>query len=205
MAEKIGKKYNREWIFKGINQEFSSPNSYLVSGSNGAGKSTFLQVISGFKTPSDGKITYHKAKVKHLTPTELIYKEVAYVAPYISVFEEYTMQELISFYTKFKPRKNNMGYTEFVETIELSHAKNKAIKNFSSGMKQRVKLGLAILAETDILLLDEPTSNLDKSAIKWYQNLIKENLDDRLIFVASNDKENEAFFCKNELKIEDYK
>ena len=72
-------------------------------------------------------------------------------------------------------------------------------------MKQRVKLGLAILSDTPILLLDEPTSNLDSNAILWYQNLIQKNLENRITFVASNNQKDESFFCEREIKIEDYK
>jgi len=200
--ENIGKKYNREWIFKGINLEFSSPSSYVISGGNGSGKSTLLKVISGFNSPTKGKIIYNENEI---IPVENIYAKVAYTSPYISVFEEYNIEELFNFYTKFKSLKNNISHQEFVETIELPHAKNKAIKHFSSGMKQRVKLGLAILSDTPILLLDEPTSNLDQNAINWYKNLIQNNLDNRLVFVASNNQKDEFFFCEDEILIENYK
>ena len=200
--ENTGKKYNREWIFKDMNLEFSSSNSYVVSGGNGSGKSTFLKVISGFNTPTKGKIIY---KENTVITGENIFAKISYTSPYISVFEAYNIKELFEFYTKFKQLKDNISYKEFVEIIELSSTKGKAIKHFSSGMKQRVKLGLAILSQTPILLLDEPTSNLDKKAINWYKSLIENNLEDRLVFVASNNQKDEFFFCENEILIEDYK
>jgi len=203
--ENTGKKYNREWIFRGINLELNASDSYVVSGGNGSGKSTFLKLISGFQTPSEGSIAYENEKTKLTVPNSQIYKEVAYSAPYIAVFEEYTIQELVSFATQLKPLKNNIDYREFLEIIELEHASNKPIKNFSSGMKQRVKLGLSILMDTSILLLDEPTSNLDKNAIKWYQNLIGSHIENRIVIVASNDQKDESFFCNQEIKIEAYK
>lgn len=200
--ENTGKKYNKEWIFKNINLNISSPSSYVISGSNGSGKSTLLKVLSGFESPSKGQISYDDDKQVSL---EKIYEYVSYTSPYISVFEEYTIKELFSFYIKLKPLKNNISYSEFIKIIELENTKDKAIKHFSSGMKQRVKLGLAILSDTPILLLDEPTSNLDSNAILWYQNLVQNNLENRIVFVASNNQKDESFFCKNEIKIEDYK
>lgn len=197
-----GKKYNREWIFSGLNLELSTTSSYVISGSNGSGKSTLLKVISGFETPSKGTIYYQDTSP---IPSDKIYTKVAYTSPYISVFEEYTIRELVSFYSKLKPLKGNLSYEEFITLIELDHAKEKAIKHFSSGMKQRVKLGLAILSDVPILLLDEPTSNLDRNAINWYQNLIKNNLKDRIVLVASNNQQDESFFCEHEINIEDYK
>lgn len=200
--DNTGKKYNKEWIFKGMNLNILSPSSYVISGSNGSGKSTLLKVLSGFETPSKGVISYENENPISL---EKIHKYVAYTSPYISVFEEYTVKELVSFYTKLKPLKNNIAHSEFIEIVELKNTKEKAIKHFSSGMKQRVKLGLAILSDTPILLLDEPTSNLDSNAILWYQNLIQKNLENRITFVASNNQKDESFFCEREIKIEDYK
>lgn len=200
--ENTGKKYNKEWIFKNLNLEFNSPSTYVISGANGSGKSTLLKVISGFETPSKGEINYEDSKP---ISVEKIYQNVAYTSPYISVFEDYTIKELFSFYTKLKPLKDNISYQDFIEIIDLKNTKDKEIKNFSSGMKQRVKLGLAILSDCPILLLDEPTSNLDANAIKWYQNLIQNNLENRIVFVASNNQKDESFFCENEIKIEDYK
>ncbi len=200
--DKVGKKYNREWIFRNLSLELNAPASFVISGSNGSGKSTLLKTISGFETPSEGGIIYSDEKV--ISP-ENIYKYVSYAAPYIGVFEEYTIEELVKFYCQLKPLKNGIDYKEFISIIELEKAKEKAIKNFSSGMKQRVKLGLAILSETRILLLDEPTSNLDRNAIDWYQNLIKNNLENRIVFVASNNQDDESFFCEKEINIEEYK
>ena len=203
--ENTGKKYNREWIFRNLSLEINTPSSYVISGSNGSGKSTLLKIISGFETPSEGKIFFRNEKVKHFIPIESVYKSVSFAAPYIDIFEEYTIQELFKFYTKLKPLKQGIKYDDFLSIIELEKAKNKPIKNFSSGMKQRVKLGLAILSDTPILLLDEPTSNLDSNAIKWYQNLVKQNLEDRVVFVASNNLKDESFFCENKINIEEYK
>ena len=203
--EDTGKKYKREWIFRNLSLEIKSPSSYVISGSNGSGKSTLLKTISGFETPSEGTIIYQNDKLKHVVSPELIYKQVSYAAPYIDVFDEYTIQELFNFYCQLKPLKNGIDYKEFISIIELEKAKEKAIKNFSSGMKQRVKLGLAILSDCPILLLDEPTSNLDKNAIHWYQNLIKNNLENRIVLVASNNQKDESFFCEKEVNIEEYK
>ena len=200
--ENTGKKYNREWIFRGITTQISLNDSIVISGSNGSGKSTFLKMISGFETPTEGEISYSENKE---IPVEKIYKKVAYTSPYIGVFEEYTIEELLKFYSTLKPLKNNMKFDQFIEIIELTNTKNKAIKHFSSGMKQRVKLGLSILSDSPILLLDEPTSNLDKNAILWYQNLVQKNLNNRIVIVASNNQKEESFFCTKSIDIEEFK
>ena len=200
--DNTGKKYNREWIFRKLSTELSLNDSLAITGSNGSGKSTFLKMISGFESPTEGSIRYEDSR---LIPLDKIYRQVTYTSPYIGIFEEYTMEELLKFYTALKPLKPGIGVAEFIEIIELNHAQNKAIKHFSSGMKQRVKLGLSILSETPILLLDEPTSNLDKKAVKWYQRIIQDHLNDRIVVVASNNLEEESFFCTKSIDIENYK
>lgn len=200
--ENVGKKFKREWILKDYSGSFSVNQSIAVTGPNGSGKSTFLKIISGFLTPTKGSISYANNNTK--IGDNDIYKHVAYAAPYIDVFEEYNLKELFDFYTKFKSLKG-ISFQDFVSIIELPKVKDKTLKNFSSGMRQRVKLGLAILSETDILLLDEPTSNLDKNAIKWYQDLVTTNIKDRIVFVASNAVDEESFFCKETIDVLEYK
>jgi ABC-type multidrug transport system ATPase subunit len=92
-----------------------------------------------------------------------------------------------------------------MEITQLEKAKNKQLKYFSSGMKQRVRLALAVLCDSPLLLLDEPTSNLDKKAIDWYQQLVTDHSKNRLIIVASNQQEYEYPFCNKTLMVEDYK
>jgi ABC-type multidrug transport system ATPase subunit len=87
----------------------------------------------------------------------------------------------------------------------LSHAADKFVKQFSSGMKQRLKLSLAILSDTPLLLLDEPVSNLDKAAIQWYKEMIARYTAERTVIVCSNNIEEEHFFCTRQINISDFK
>lgn len=72
-------------------------------------------------------------------------------------------------------------------------------------MRQRVKLGLAILADCPVLLLDEPCSNLDTNAITWYQNMINEFAKHKTVIVCSNAVKEEYLFCTNRIEIESHK
>ncbi len=201
--QNIGKRYNYEWIFRKVNLEFSSENNYVILGANGSGKSTLLQTISSNLIASEGEIIYQKQNIT--IDLEEIYKELSYAAPYIELFEEFTLTESIEFHAKFKPFFKNLNAKEIIAITELEKAKDKQLKYFSSGMKQRVRLALAILSDTPLLLLDEPTSNLDKNAIAWYQNLVTSFSENRLIIVASNQQEYEYTFCNKEIRVEDYK
>ena len=132
------------------------------------------------------------------------YKYLVVAAPYLELIEDFTLTEIIEFHVKFKPFKNNLSTNEFIDFIELPKAKNKEVKFFSSGMKQRVKLGLAFWSDCEILMLDEPTSNLDVYATSWYLKNVQEYSKNRMLFICSN-QPSEYEFCKNILNIQDYK
>lgn len=199
----VGKRYNYEWIFRKVNYEFTSDNNYVILGGNGSGKSTLLQVITGNLMQSEGELNYTLSDSK--IENENIFKHLSFAAPYLDLFEEFTLAESIEFQAKFKPFYKELDTKKIIELTQLENAKDKQIKVYSSGMKQRVRLALAILSDTPLLLLDEPTSNLDKKAIDWYQNLINNYSKNRLIFVCSNQQEYEYPFCNKQLFIEEYK
>ena len=200
----IGKRYNYEWIFRNVQYEFNSANNYAILGSNGSGKSTLLQVIAGNLLPSQGTVHYTLGST--VIEPENIYKYLSFASPYLELLEEFTLVESIEFQSKFKPFYPGLNTQDLISLMQLEKAKDKQLKYFSSGMKQRVRLALAILSNSPLLLLDEPSSNLDKNAITWYQQLIQMYSKDRLIIVASNQLEYEySFFCKTLLNVEDFK
>lgn len=201
--EGVGKKFNYEWIFRKIDLEISPEKTLAITGSNGSGKSTLLQIISGHMLCSEGKLTYEKNAL--LIKDEELYKHISIAAPYLELIEEFTIPELVNFHLQFKSFISSVDTARFLEITGLITSRHKPIKYFSSGMKQRVKLALAILSETDILLLDEPTSNLDSKAVDWYQNLISDYGRQRSIIVCSNLLKQEYEFCTNVISINDYK
>jgi ABC-type multidrug transport system ATPase subunit len=141
IAQNLGKKFRNEWVFRNLNYEFQSEESYTFIGANGSGKSTLLQVLSGFMPHSEGLINYKNNS--KLVSIDDFYKHLVIAAPYLELIEDFTLTEIIDFHVKFKPFKNKLSVKEFIDFIELPKAKNKEVKFFSSGMKQRVKLGLA--------------------------------------------------------------
>jgi ABC-type multidrug transport system ATPase subunit len=199
----VGKRYNQEWIFKNLNLDLHEGNAYVVLGSNGSGKSTLMQVIAGNQLPSVGSIAY-KEKDALILP-ENIFSYLSYAAPYLELIEEYTLREMCQFHLQFKTFRNNMSCDELIQAMHLEKAKNKEIRNFSSGMKQRLRLALAIFSESAILFLDEPTSNLDKSGVDWYNRIMQENIQARITLVASNHQSQEYGFCNTEILVEQYK
>ncbi|HEY0895413.1 MAG TPA: ABC transporter ATP-binding protein [Sphingobacteriaceae bacterium] len=200
--ENIGRRFNREWIFRGISRSFASGNSYAVLGPNGSGKSTLLQILAGSLTPSEGTIAYLGAG--GATDPEKVFRSVSIAAPYLELIEEFTLNEIIRFHFRFKQPAADLSPGQLISLMELEKAQNKQIRYFSSGMKQRVKLALAICSDSPVLILDEPASNLDRKAVDWYHRLIAGFTNDRIVLVGSN-QEHEYDFCREQLLITDYK
>lgn len=200
--QNIGRRFNRDWIFKGVDYTFTSGESYAILGPNGSGKSTLLQVLNGSLSPSTGKIDFtNDGKPVEI---ETVFTHLSLAAPYLELIEEFTMSEMIDFHFKFKSFKPGIDKEQVIALLNLPKSANKLIKYFSSGMKQRLKLALAFCADTPMLMLDEPTSNLDTQGVDWYLSLVQQFAAGRLTIVCSN-QEHEYGFCNHKLSIVDYK
>ena len=197
-----GKRFNREWIFRNADLEFSSSSSYAITGPNGSGKSTMLQCIGGMLQLSEGAIEY-SVNNKQL-PSEKAYTQISFSAPYLDLVEEMTLVEFLQFHNQFKSFILDRTIKDIVEEVGLKAAADKQIRFYSSGMKQRVKLAQAIYSDSSIVLLDEPATNLDTKGIDLYHSLVEKYCDDRLLIVCSND-EVEYSFTTHRISILDYK
>ncbi len=193
-----GKRFNKDWIFSNLDFQFDQGEQYAIIGNNGSGKSTLLQIIAGYGSLTKGKIEWegHDAST--------IFQDISFAAPYLELVEEFTTLEQIHFHTQFKPLQNKLSVDSIIELIGLKNAADKQIRYFSSGMKQRLKLALAIFSDSPILLLDEPCSNLDKEGYELYHHLIAMYAMHKLIIVGSNDTA-EYQFCKAQLNLMDFK
>ena len=198
----VGKRYNREWIFRHCSYEFNAGKSYAITGPNGSGKSTLLQVIAGATLHNEGTIEFNNGQ--RPTNTEHHYTNISIAAPYLELIEEMTAKEMLQFHSKFKPLIQSLSREEILKIVGLENAINKQIRYFSSGMKQRLKLAQAFFSNTPILLLDEPTTNLDADGIALYHTLISNYTKDKLVIVSSNAKQ-EYDFCEEVIEIENYK
>ena len=203
--KKIAKRYRYEWIFRGVNMTFQSSDSYAIMGHNGSGKSTFLQLLSAYLSPSQGEISFYRDDKK--LEIGNVYKHISWTAPYMELIEEYNLVEMLRFHQRFCPFVDGLTIKDILQRVQLPRtAIKKTIRYFSSGMKQRLKLALTILSDTDVLLLDEPTITLDQAGMEWYQQLMRDYAFDRerLVVVASN-VEDDFMTCRQRINILDYK
>ncbi len=203
-VEGLGKKYFREWIFRRMDFHFQSGKSYAITGPNGSGKSSFLKTISGAIPATEGNITYTAAG-GNTVHSDLWPRHITFAAPYLEVVEEFSLKELLEFHFSFKePAEKGDTVSLLAEKMYLQDSLHKQVRHFSSGMKQRLKLGLSFFTKAPILFLDEPTSNLDFRGIDWYLTAIDLVKQERLVIICSN-QPNEYSFCNHILDISSFK
>lgn len=186
LVNDAGKRFNRDWIFRNLHLNFSSDDTYAITGHNGSGKSTLLQCIAGSTYLSEGSI--HFEMNGSIISDEQLFSHVSICAPYLEVIEEMTALEFFGYHQQFKKLKDNATIPNIIDQIGLSKHANKQIRYYSSGMKQRIKLAQAFFSDTPILLLDEPCTNLDQQGIALYEELLSQHGKKRILIISSNDK-----------------
>jgi len=201
-ATNLTKRFNYQTIFKNFNYTFENASTYSILGHNGSGKSTLLKILSGYLTPSEGNtvLIIDEQEIEK----DQQYKHVNFIAPYIQLIEDFTLQELLNFHFRFKNLIPGETQKTLLNILGLKNTKKKFLYQFSSGMKQRVKLILAFLTQSNIILLDEPVTNLDDNGVEWYHQLVRQFANNRLIIVASN-RLDEHSFCKEKIYISEFK
>ncbi|HSJ66863.1 MAG TPA: ATP-binding cassette domain-containing protein [Anditalea sp.] len=202
ILDQAGKRFQYEWIFKNVSLALEPKAKVAITGSNGSGKSTLLKCLAGVIPLTDGKVSYMKDLIE--IPETDFFTYLTISAPYLELPEEFTLEELLIFHFKFKNKINTITLDDMMDIMYLKESKNKQIQYFSSGMKQRLKLGLCFFSEAPLLLLDEPTSNLDQKGIDWYLEMISKYGDAKTILICSNDPR-EYEFCDKIIKMENYK
>ncbi len=197
LVQNLSKKFRQEFVIRQFNYTFLSGNSYAITGPNGSGKSTLLQLIAQFTLPNTGTV-----EMFGVDP-EFVYSQLTYAAPYVELIEEYTLSEHLEILLKnnYLPASITLDILE--DFIDLQPGKFKLIKNYSSGMRQKIKLGFALLSDRPVLLLDEPTTNFDEQAKNWFFNRLEQQRH-KLIIIASNEAR-EIEFCQEKIAIQDFK
>lgn len=203
LLSNLGKRFNRQWIFRGINLELQDSDRYVILGRNGSGKSTLLQTIAGYRMPSEGSVQYIKVHEYHNANTQ--YSFISFAAPYLELIEDFDIMEMLRFHFRLKPLAADMTPEAIISMMQLRNLMGKPVKQYSSGMKQRLRLALAFFADTPVLLLDEPCSNLDSSGIEWYRTLLENYSRNRLVIICSNHQEHEFHPCNNLIDISAFK
>ncbi len=198
----IQKSFRHNMLFRQINYTFSTPNAYAIIGPNGSGKSTLLKIISGKLPPAQGKVVFYLNE--KLIPFDQLYRYMDFVAPYCTLFEYLTLNEQVKLHFQFKKLTKSINSKDLLSEIGLLYAKDTPVNHLSSGMLQKLQLALALYSDAPILLLDEPSVNLDEKNKAWFQEQMNGLIGKKLIIMGSNVAE-EYQFCNEKLSISEYK
>jgi ABC-type multidrug transport system ATPase subunit len=185
-----------------MNFTISNGDKIGIIGPNGSGKSTLIKLLMGTIDPSQGKIFYSLEEKK--IPVSEVYQYFSFSAPYMGVPDNFTMKEVLDFHFRFRKLIDGVQMIDIFSISNLQKHQRKMIRQFSSGMKQRFKLTLAILTDSQYIVLDEPTTNLDEEGKKWFHELIKTHLGHRTLIIATNEKD-DLIFCEKTIDILDFK
>ena len=198
----VSKRYLYEWVIRDFNHTFLSDHCYGIKGPNGSGKSTLLKLLSGQSTPSKGQILFQSMSGSiHITE---VFQQVSFAAPYIELIDEMTVEELLKFHHSLRPFEDPDITKNEALSFPFRGLMDKRIGELSSGMKQRIKLLLAITTRSRLILLDEPGSNLDTEGKKWYEDLLVRYMANKIVIIASNENE-DLKMAKTFISLEDYK
>lgn len=200
--EQIGKRFNKDWVFRNFTGQFHTGEVIAITGPNGSGKSTLMQILWGQTVPSAGTIRW-LVDSHEIDPSE-IWKFISIAAPYQDLVDEYTLSEHIDFHFRYKLPVNGIGKKQLVSSLFLEDSLNKRIEHFSSGMRMRLRLGLALYSNVPVTFLDEPTTNLDEKGSEWFRRLVS-SVSEKLIFIATNTSsdypESSRIICMDDFKI----
>ena len=195
--------FGRRLIFNGINFGYKENGIYGISGPNGSGKSTLVKIIAGLLTASGGKMV-HKNSEHEIIP-EKLHNYIGFVSPYLVLYEEFSTWENLIYYAKIRgiPFDGDIA-TDLLKRFLLYDRRDDLIKTYSSGMKQRMKFVFALIHKPRILIFDEPTSNLDEEGKKCVYDIVREQANNTIVIIASNDQ-TDLDLCSETLDITDYK
>lgn len=205
ICDNISKTYSGKSIFKDLSFSLSAKQSLSITGRNGSGKSTLIKIIANVIQPSKGKITFKENNIN--IPGDNRFQKIGLLSPYLNLYDELTASENLVFFYKLKSSSDKNPVEKInllLKKAGLYEKRNELIKNYSSGMKQKLKLLFAVMHHPEILLMDEPLTNLDKSGIDLITEISAEQKKHGILIIAANDGTDNTL-CDNYLNIEDYR
>lgn len=199
----VTKIFGRRLIFDKINHSFESGKVYGLAGPNGSGKSTLSKIISGLLEPTHGKVI-HEFNGKKIIP-EKLHNHLGFVSPYLVLYDEFTAEENLFHFSKIRGTEYDSEKAKsLLEEFKIYNRRTDLLKAYSSGMKQRMKFIFALLHSPKLILLDEPTSNLDNAGKEKVYEIVKREAENNLVIIASNE-DSDLALCSDIVNIEDFK
>lgn len=182
----VGKTYGTRHVLQSVCADLKSGETLVVTGRNGAGKSTLLRIIAGLLRPSQGQVQiWADGNLVHEAARRQV---LGFVGADVHLYRELTAREHLRLLGRL--RSLPMGpaqSTSALEQVGLAGREDEMVGGFSSGMQQRLRYALALIHRPRLLLLDEPTTNLDAAGIAVVDRIVKDAASDGIVILATND------------------
>ncbi len=202
-AKDLSKYFSRRLIFKNLNFNLTDKGIFGISGANGSGKSTLVKILAGINSPTTGKII-HRENDKEIL-SEKLHNYLGFVSPYLVLYEEFSAWENLNYIAQIRGIKfNKQRIEDLLNRFLLYPRKDDLVKTYSSGMKQRLKFIFALMHSPSLIILDEPTSNLDNEGKDSVYKIVEDESTKNIVIIASNE-ETDLSLCTGVIKLEDYK
>jgi heme exporter protein A len=196
----VSKEFNRRSIFRDVSFLVGSGDSLVITGRNGSGKSTLVKIICGLLSPTRGTITYtfEGKAIEH----DSVRNHIGLVSPYLQLYDEFSGWENLEILSQIRSDRvlEKGRIEEVLNDVGLWERRKDFLRTYSSGMRQRLKYAFALVHEPDILVLDEPTANLDADGIEMVKRRVSEQKKESILIIATNDAE-ESTWCAKKIEL----
>jgi heme exporter protein A len=202
-SQNLSKLFGRRLIFQGINFNWSEQGIFGISGPNGSGKSTLVKIVAGLISTSSGKMIHKNSDEEIIA--EKLHNHIGFVSPYLVLYEEFSAWENLKIFAKIRGIElNEEMVISYLSKFLLENRKDDLVKTYSSGMKQRLKFIFALMHSPEVLIFDEPTSNLDEEGKKVVYEIVREEGKSKIVIIASNEVK-DLELCNEVLLLEKFK
>ena len=186
VGEQLTQIFNRRTIFEGISFEVNSGESLVLIGPNGSGKTTLIRIICHLLRPTRGAVRFFRNGEE--IPVEQMHANLGLVGPYLQLYNNLTALENYRFFARIRGLPVDLSrFRELMRRMGLAGRELDELRTYSSGMLQRMKYVCALLHDPEILILDEPSSNLDETGTKIVHEIIEEQKRDKILILATNE------------------
>lgn len=193
------KKIKEDYVLKDINYTFKQGNIYGLIGKNGSGKTMLLKAMSGFLRPSNGKVIVND---QELYLKEEFPKDMGVMIGNCEYIKDMTGKDNLKYLASLLKKIDDDRINEVINIVNLTDEKDKLVKKYSLGMKQKLGIAQAIMEYPKILLLDEPFNGIDNESVSKIKKYLYSIKKDTIIIIATHYKEDIDNFCDIIIKLE---